>query len=55
MVKREDTYAAALAVKRTGLEKRRAEHELKLKTAYEQLPRLAESTVRWVNRGRKSR
>lgn len=42
MVKREDTYAAALAVKRTGLEKRRAEHELKLKTAYEQLPRLAE-------------
>lgn len=42
MVKRDDTYAAALKQKQQLRERRQAEYELKLRTAYSQLPRLSE-------------
>lgn len=42
MIKRDEIYSAALKLKQQEKERRKAEYELKLKTAYNELPRLSE-------------
>lgn len=42
MVKKDDAYAVAVQIKQQRLERRKSEYELKLRTAYSQLPRLSD-------------